>query len=658
MCGIAGLFSKSSEVRPEMVRLMTNAIRHRGPDDEGLLAIDTVKNVEYPLVSKESKIVGHSFETFGNSSDLVLGHRRLSIIDVSPFGHQPMVDSCGKYWIVFNGEIYNYLELKEELKYDYKFITNTDTEVILAAFKIWGESCVNRFNGMWSFVIYDKENKRLFGSRDRFGVKPFYYINTKDFFAFASEIKGIIALPFIEKSINTSAVFDYLSMGFEEQEEEGFFKGVLELRPSMCFSYDLKNFNLKKWRYFSLSYNDQLGQYDDHIAAKHISCIRELVLNAVRLRLRSDVPLGSCLSGGIDSSSIVCTINQIIDDQSFSQVGDLQRVFTASYHNPSIDESRWAEIVAKRTRSEWHRCFPVADELLADIEDLVFIQDVPFGSTSIYAQYRVMKLAAEKGVKVILDGQGGDELFSGYAPYYRTYFAEIFKNLDFKVFLKEWRNINNSPTNCQSLGLSLLKLALLKHLPAQFKELLHYKFSRKKNLISPEFWDAHKERMAASAQSELTSLNEMLHFHMTGANLKVLLKYEDRNSMRFSMEARTPFADDIDLIKYLFNVPSIYKIHQGWSKDLLRKSMAGIIPDAIRIRRDKIGFVTPESNWINHLKKHYHEYLTKDLESIVNVKKLKNSLDSNIKTQSPSCVADLWKIINLSVWMKVYRVSL
>lgn len=656
MCGIAGVWGPES-MPPALVKAMTDTLSHRGPDDEGFLAVDVDKASVSSLIGPDSKVHGKAIESFQLNANLYLGHRRLSIIDPSPAGHQPMSDNDNSCWIVFNGEIYNYIELREELKSTYSFRTNTDTEVVLAAYKVWGKSCVDRFNGMWAFVIYDQKNRLLFGSRDRFGVKPLYYTFADNKFSFASEIKGLLALPFVERRLNSNAVFDYLTMSLEEQEIEGFFKGIYELKPANSFKLNMDNGKFEKWQYFGLEYSDQWERYDTNQAESHISKVRELLFNAVRLRLRSDVPVGSCLSGGVDSSSVVCIINELLKDEKFAQIGEHQKVFTACYRQPEIDESRWAKLVAEKTNATWHQCYPNAEELLIDLEDLVRTQDIPFGSTSIYSQFRVMKLAADNGMKVILDGQGGDELFTGYTPFYRAFFAEMLKSADFNRLWNEWKYMVNAPIGQKEVSFSLLKLAMLKILPVSLKRALKKMYRKENSYISQEFWSQEQPRLDRMDQRGYTSLNSMLHSLMTGVNLKVLLKYEDRNSMRFSIESRTPFADDLPLIEALFKMPSSYKINNGWSKFLLRESMMGILPDEIRTRRDKVGFATPEYFWLNSIGNDLCDYLTDDLEDLYNVKRLRSDWTTLLKKQSQIGISNIWKFINLAVWLKVYRVN-
>ncbi len=655
MCGIAGIYSLGEKVEISWIKKMTATLMHRGPDDEGFLAINTEKKEISHLTGPDSKVAGKRVETFDNSINLLLGHRRLSIIDITPSGHQPMSNPAGTIWIIYNGEIYNYLELREELKtFGYEFKTNTDTEVLLAAYEKWKEKCLSKFNGMWSFVIYDARENVLFGSRDRFGVKPFYYFADKKYFAFASEIKALINLPFFEKEVNSKAVFDYLVLNLYEHEDEGFFKNIFELQPSFAFYFNLSTNSLKKWKYYSLDCVTEWEKFDRMRLNHYTASIKEFIFNAVLLRLRSDVSVGTCLSGGIDSSTIVCFINRMLEKNGIDQVGEKQKVFTASYDGIPIDESKWAKTVVEETKTLWFRTFPNADQFIEDLEDLVYTQDIPFGSTSIYAQFRVMQLAQENGVKVLLDGQGGDELFAGYQLYYGTFFLEMLKKFAVADLIRELKYLKNSPIKERDLLLYLVRIFSKKLITNSLKESIFRLKKSEINYLNEDFFKENRLRLTMTNDMVSASLNQILNDKISGPSLKKLLRYEDRNSMRFSLEARTPFADDIDLIEYAFRIPSAYKIYCGWSKFLLRAATKGLLPEAIRLRKDKIGFATPEYSWLNEMEKIFKNYIVNDMGEFINKKKMLQDWDTLIQGQARTGITNLWKFINLAIWRKVY----
>jgi asparagine synthase (glutamine-hydrolysing) len=637
---------------------MSNAIAHRGPDGEGFVAINTHLGRITELGGPRTPVLLPPLTGFGANADLYLAHRRLSIIDLSSAGHQPMSNKQNDIWITFNGEIYNYKSLKNEL-HEFEFKSNTDTEVLLYAYQKWGIHCLNHFNGMWAFVLYDTKKKILFGTRDRFGVKPLYYTQNMSFFAFNSEIKGLLAINDVSRKINADASSAYLRFGQESFQGETFFETISELQPSCFFVYDIATKKLIIEKYYELPFVDTWEKFDNKRCSNFIEGTQERVLNAVNLRLNADVTVGSCLSGGMDSSAIVCSINKLIKDKPYISIGPKQGVVTACYEGLPIDESKWAQIVADAVKARWHRVFPKREELFEDLNDLIFSQDVPFGSTSIYAQYRVMKTAKEAGITVMLDGQGGDELFTGYTPYYYAFYDEAKRNKDFDLLNEEQQYVQNTPLGTINIEKMTAKVIAKNGLTAFIKKYLP---DTAKNFIRQLLFQPESRYILFTGekykQHTYSSLNQMLYTLISFISLPTLLKYEDRNSMRFSIESRTPFADDIDLIEYIFSIPSVYKIHHGWSKYLLRRSMNELIPAQIINRTDKIGFATPEYEWLDKIKPYIFDDINPDMGSILNIRLLRKNWDNIFASQNKSGITNIWRYINFILWFKLYKVIL
>ena len=408
MCGITGIIyfkPKDCKKFVKTLKNMTDILNHRGPDDSGFF-----------IANSSSRKFSNSLNRVSGNFDVAFGHRRLSILDLSKKGKQPMSNRNKNLWIIFNGEIYNYLELREELKLKgYKFKTGTDTEVILAAYQEWGTNCFNRFNGMWAIALYDVKNKKVIFSRDRFGVKPFYYFMDKEKIIFGSEIKSILAYPNLNVKPNYKVIYDYLKTGLLDHTNETFFDGIKKLSGSSYAIVDFKSMKISK--YWQLKTRGILGE--------PIKSFRDLFTDSINLRLRSDVPVGTCLSGGIDSSSVVCVFNNLLykfKDKN-SRRG-LQKTFSACFNNKDIDERKYIEECLSKTNAEKNYVFPDSKGLWKDLNDLIYVQEEPFGSTSIYSQYNVMRLANKK-VKVLLDGQGSDELLAGYIPYIKSYIISL-----------------------------------------------------------------------------------------------------------------------------------------------------------------------------------------------------------------------------------------
>ncbi|MCC7050192.1 MAG: asparagine synthase (glutamine-hydrolyzing), partial [Bacteroidia bacterium] len=601
MCGIAGIisFNGANSTLVPTIQKMSKSLRHRGPDDEGYLLInengitpyagtDTPKNYFQSPLPYSPKALLPNAEATG-----VLMHRRLSILDLSVAGHQPL--RYNNLWIVFNGEIYNYLELKSELEtLGCKFFSTSDTEVVLAAFSVWGNDCVNKFNGMWSLVIYNPNNQQLFISRDRLGVKPFYYIINQDFFAFSSEQKAFFESGLISRTINPSAFVDYFVLDKYESEEESFFKNVMELFPGHNATINLSNKTSKITKYFSVPINTQSKEFDETIFNNYKTQLFNEIKKSVALRMRSDVPVGSCLSGGIDSIAVVAIANPI-------QPSKKMNLFTAAFNTPGIGEQQYAEMVSKQVNGNWFTVYPTVNQLTEDLTDLIYSQDAPIWSTSTYAQYSVMRLASQNNTKVLLDGQGSDELFAGYPLYWIPYLSDL-------------KNTSNCITSLKAFSKSNFSYVWL--IKRFISDYYLYRLSPKMQLTVLK--RAHPELAALSSDldnliieriqlhrenffKKTPGLNEYLFYETYNNRLKSYLKCEDRASMRHSVEARTPFADDINLITLAFSIPGNYKIANGQLKYLLRQAVKDYLPKQVFNRQDKMCYNTPNDAWIEHL---------------------------------------------------------
>ncbi len=647
MCGIAGL-AGSFAAPGRAIGAMASRLAHRGPDDEGYLAVNTAAGRAQPLSGKDSRVPNPPLSEFAAPADLWLGFRRLSILDVSPAGHQPMQVMNGRFWIVFNGEIYNHADLREELKRNgFAFRSHSDTEVLAAAYAHWGAGCLPRLNGMWAFAVYDMETGVLFCARDRFGVKPFYYLLCGAGLAFASEIKALLALPECGRAVNRALLREYLVNG-SEGGERTFFENVRELPAGHSFEYRCATRQFdgpKAW--YRLGYE---AGWEPGAAARmpeHAARVRERVFRAVERRLEADVPLGSCLSGGLDSSAVVCCVRDLLAKKKFSAVGDRQKTFTACFPGFALDESAWAEQVSRHAGTAWFQTRPEATDLRRDVADLVYSQDIPFCSSSVYAQYRVMRLAGETGVRVLLDGQGGDEVFAGYRPLLTAFLADAARHGDWRRLVAELRASGAART----LAADLARLGV-KGLPGVRPFFLRRRLKSWSGWFNPDFWNEPAQQPAAGQAGG--GLNAQLHRLMCGPGLQRLLKYEDRNSMRFAVEARTPFADDHELIEAVFALPASCKIEGGWMKQLLRLAMAGVVPEPVRLRRDKIGFAPPEDRWLAHLAREPEAWFTPALAEFFNVARLSADWPGMCAAKDPALRSLAWRLFNAAAWHRVF----
>lgn len=550
MCGICGVFSKES-VDSNDVKRMVKLLSHRGPDGYGIF---TAKNV-------------------------CLGHTRLAIIDLSNKGKQPMVSRNGEVVIVYNGEIFNYLEIRKELEAKgYKFDSGTDTEVVLNSYIEWGKECTNHFNGMWAFALYDERINHLWLSRDPFGIKPLYYTESEGKFYFASEIKAL--LPFKKAIANNRKLYLFFTGREGENEKETMFEGICKIP----FSYTPKRIS------------DPNGRFKESFG------------NAVRLRMRADVPIGTCLSGGLDSSSIVCTLLQ-------NEQIDKMKSFSACYEDPVHDEREYIDAI-RSDKLEKYYVFPECEKLIKDLSDIIYYQDEPFDSTSIFAQWCVMEEAQKQGVKVMLDGQGADEMFGGYT-YYHKY---------------------TRPALVDMAKIKAIEHPKLHKLYKQIK----YRDVRKHYSTTP---------YAKQFESKLTN---RLYFDFT-TTLPRLLKWEDRNSMAFGLEARPPFLDN-NLVDLSFSLGDSLKISAGWTKCIVRKSMRGVLPDKVRLRRDKKGFSTPEEQWLMQMEDEVWASLENPFaeETIFRKGTVGRTLREFYKLEKKENMQKVWKLYCVEKWREAF----
>lgn len=620
---------------PKAIYGMSRAMAHRGPDGEGFTfflgnGATPAYTAHTPAVNRES--VRFPFNprkpmeqvatdgNIGEATTFAFAHRRLSIIDLSEAGHQPMCNADSSIWITFNGEIYNYIELRAELEAKgFVFSTHTDTEVIIHAYRHWGLDCLQRFNGMWAFSLYDAAKQQLFCARDRVGVKPFYYINSPDMFAFASEHKAFLKPGLLRFEVDEALRFDFLAGGRLEHTDRSLFKNIFELKPAHYLLYDLVSHRQTITYYGSI----RPRVIKDRGEAELVEKTRELLLNAVRLRLRSDVEVGSCLSGGIDSSAIAGMAHAL------QPTGHL-KLFTSVFEGEAFDEAGYASQVAASVDGQWHTVSPSADDFFNDIAQLNYYQDLPVWSTSTYSQYRVMQLASQHGIKVVLDGQGADEIFSGYTHHYLSYWKELAAGFKWPTLAREMRLSRQTLAN--PFG-TLLKQYLKDASGAtpDYKDYLAYPAHR----LPPE--------------KIYTGLNRQLEHDYAGGRLKSYLKCEDRCSMAFGIESRVPFADDPDLVNHLFSLASGYKIKNGTLKYLLREAVKNFIPSPIYQRKDKVGFETPQVKWLRHGQSRIMDTIAAELDT-VKTDALKKDLPLLI-TNKPHFVLRLY---SFAVWKNTF----
>ena len=648
MCGIAGLtFDVASKERAaqESVRML-GVLSHRGPDDLGWLVFSggIVHSGRDAMVLSDLVLQSKS------GPGTVLLHRRLAILDVSPLGWQPMATSDGCFQIVFNGEIYNFLEIRAELQsLGDHFHTQSDTEVLLAAFQRWGAKMLPRLVGMFALVILDVLEQKLFFARDAFGIKPLYHANWSGGVVFASEPKAILGLPGVSRKVNPQRLFEYLRFGRSDYGAQTLFADIRQVPAAHALELDISANEFPEpqsyWR-INPELRSDLG-FDD--AAKHL---QDLFLESVDLHMRSDVLVGAALSGGIDSSAIVMSmraVNPGAEIHAFSFVSD----------DPKVSEESFVDLVGARAKAKVHKVRLDQNDVLRDLNDLVAHQDEPFGSTSIYAQSRVFEMAKQQGIKVVLDGQGADEMLAGYEPFLGARLASLVRAGDLRSAFALSRQFQKLPGRKGAakwsvpylipdvLQAALRKLVRLELMPHWFNTDWFVKT------------DVKVEPTRSSSQVSGGFLHLELHRSIRETSLPQLLRFEDRNSMTHSVESRVPFLTQ-KLAEFALSLPESFLIDdQGTTKAVFRQAMRGVVPDEVLDRKDKIGFATPERRWLEEMRPLAEQtfVLAAQIQlPIFDLMRLKQEWLDVLANRRPFDFR-IWRCLNLILWASQFEVD-
>ena len=599
MCGING-FNWSD---PALLKKMNSVTKNRGPDDEG----------EY-----DDKTVS-------------LGHSRLSIIDLSPKGHQPMCNEDETIWLTYNGEIYNFFEIKEDLiKAGHIFKSHTDSEVIIHAYEQYGMECLNRFNGLWAFCLYDKKRDLLILSRDRFGVKPLYYHIAEGKIIFSSMISALLTHK-VERKPDMSVIMEYLAFNLLNHDTRTFFKDIWSLEPGSFLIFNLHSteVSIKKWY--------QIKQHP----AVTVPELTQLFIQSVRSRTVADVPIGSCLSGGIDSSAIVCTLDTMINQPFFT--------YSLIFPGKKIDESRYMKEVGKHTKIQQQFTTLSRNNFLNDLPDFIKAQEEPTTGLSVYGQYCIMRLAYENKAKVLLDGQGGDEIFAGYTYYFSYYYFELLKKGRIITLLKEMRSYRKNFKDYYPHQFLCFML-----LPAKIQNYVY-----KNYLLTWLNYDLLYESAVnkSDPRCKPMTLHKALVLTLLNTAIPHLLRYEDKNSMRWSIETRVPFLD-FNLVETAMSIPTQEKIQQGKTKIIFKEAIKNLIPAMILQRKDKIGFETPVDEFFRDPQiREFCEtiFFSEPFKSrpYWNWREVERHYNRHLEGKAN--IGDtLWKWINLEIWLREF----
>ncbi|HYT05039.1 MAG TPA: asparagine synthase (glutamine-hydrolyzing) [Gemmatimonadales bacterium] len=625
MCGLVGMLGLAGrQADAALLTRMAQSIAHRGPDDSGLYLDHQVG----------------------------FGFRRLSILDLSPTGHQPMASEDGQLVIVFNGEIYNYVELRDELRAaGYRFRSTSDTEVLLAAYRHWGVECLSRLNGMWAFVIHDCRRGVLFGARDRFGVKPLFVHRAKDCWLLASEAKAILASGLYARDTNWQVAADFLIDGKLDETPATFYAGIEQVPPGGAFELRLDG-TWRQWTYWSLP-----AVEPEAAAAVNIEeTVAELLEDAVRIRLRSDVPVGVCLSGGLDSTAIICAMAR---NRPGGAAGQAAPLLAFCYHESAFDERAYIADTLVQTGALLRRISLAPTAMWDSLAEVLRFQDEPIISGAPIAGFHLMKLAANNGVKVVLNGQGADETLAGYPSYFHDYWYTLLRTAR---VARAWHEMQEYAAGYGTSAGHLFLRSLSRVFYHQLQRFRPYRslVRRRDTRRREQRWFAPSlfERLVPNEVGyEDPDLNAVLRRSVERAPLPHYLRLEDRNSMAHGVEARLPFMD-YRLVSLAFRMPADRKMEGIWNKALLRRSLRGRIPDSVRNRVEKMGFPTSLHMWVTGvLAEPLHDILTSRgarERGIYSVDEILRSLAKNHRIE-PEAALQLFHVAEFELWHDIHR---
>ena len=647
MCGLLGIVdSPPGLLERSRVERLFSLLHHRGPDDRGWLTLD---GSEVRVGSRSEDLAG----------DVVLLHTRLSILDLSSAGHQPMSTRNGRYHLSFNGEIYNYVELRRELEpLGHEFVSGSDTEVLLAAYAEWGTAALERLIGMFAFAIVDAERRVLVLARDQFGIKPLFYAPCRGSLAFASEIPPLLELPGVSRHANPQRVYDYLRYARIDHGADTMFADVRQVQPAHYAEVPLDAPDrLVERPYWRLEAQPVDGLSLEAAAER----LHDLVVDSVRLHLRSDVAVGAAFSGGVDSSANVTAM------RSLSGNGLELHTFSYVAEDPALSEERWISLVTREIGAVAHTVTPGSEDLQADLDRLIDVQAEPFGSTSIYAQYRVFQLARDAGIKVMLDGQGPDEMFAGYRSYLPAHLAGMLfrgRFLTAARFVSALSSLPGASPGAVVKTAARGSAAVVKGaLPDAIREPAR-RLRQQKTL--PDWldstWLADRDIFLPGPYRTVVGRNVLRDqlLDSVHSSLRTLLRYEDRNSMAWSIESRVPFVTPA-IAEFAAGLPDDYLIApDGRGKLVLRRSLRGLVPEPILERRDKIGFNTPEASWLVRLGSWVEGVLESDAAHAAGPLRLEEARSRWRAVREGRTAFDqtTWRWLNLIRWIDRFSVEL
>jgi asparagine synthase (glutamine-hydrolysing) len=662
MSAIGGIFALLKPQNPinEYLYSILDKLSHRGTESEGYTFFQgETTSCHYGVTTKQKDIQRNNLKSKSEAPGetwMGLGHKSGGVNSNNGYCHQPLQIQNGNYWIVFDGEILNFKEIAKQLRDEGIEAPSEDhAQTLLLAYSLWKEKVLNKIEGSFSFVIYDSIEKKLFGARDPFGIRPFYYVQSDLYFAFGSELKSLISLPFVSKKISKSAVYDYLILGQSETSNQSMFRGLTELLPGTAFSILVPKGSMKIWSYFQITPDSKLDRYSRNKVSTLAHRLRKSLISNTNQHLSPGLKTSYNLSPNLENLTFPFLIKESIheiksnDKPKISEI--ISGIFSEVLHEDEEAEKTFfaTDKIAKELQIEMIRSVCNFDDFHDNIKKVCYLQDLPFSNLDVFAQFKMLKVAKENGIQVLIENTGGEQLFSTSNNHFQQFSEDLLGRKEYRLFLDNLFNAKNTNLSKWGLVQKLGKQWLFKKTANDLKETLIKTSQDEFQYIKGDFIDRYSKNLENNIDSIPTSLNQLLVREIAGPLVKEKLRTSDRNAQYHQIEVRHPFVSDRELSESMLKSSSVYKIRSGVAGNLLRKAMRGVFPDQIMNSH----YGSPkrrEINWLMDSKEDLKEYLTTDLDDFIDSKKIKRDWDRLVLLSNSQQNDFLWRVVSLAIW--------
>lgn len=650
----------------EFLQPIMNKMPHRGKIDEGFVFLDgETATQHYGTDTPESIIREQDLLPLDNApSEAWLGFGARLSAQVSKSGqprHQPLKHHSGRAWIVFDGEILNAKSLADELREEGVALEGQDdAEILLQAYLSWKERVLSKLEGSYAFVIVDLDEKRIFGARDRFGTRPFYYVADSKLFAFASEAKSLIQLPFVSKKVSKSAVYDYLVLGISESSTQSMFRGITELPPGSAFSMLIETGNMKVWGYFHLTTDSKLDRYSRNKVSTLSYRLKKSLINNISQHLTPGFKSAYHLDSSLESLIFPYLLKEFIEELPAKERPKPSEIYMGIFGHVEISENgsyhdlEQAKATVKELEVDMLQSLCRFEDFIENLEKITYYQDVPFSTLDVFGQYKMLETAKEAGIDLVLENFGSEQLFSSSHSHYNQYLHDLWQKGEYKILMDNFLGSSDGLITKIGQIKELTRSVIFRSTSDDLKETFIKASSDEFSYLKTSFTDRYFRNLDDKIKTSPLNLNQLLASELSGPVIKEKLRTTDRNSFLTGVAVRCPFVSDREMAESMVKASSVYKIRGGVSGNILRKAMRGILPDQVMKMRRR--HLDPSSNnkWLRQAREELKEYVTTDLDDFLDSRKIKKDWDHLVDQADKNQNAFLWRVINLAIWRYVY----